>query len=340
MNSLLKIPTEDQFVGCVVGQSLGDAIGFPVEGASQASCQDYIQQVIYSEKIFEQRRGPFLFGQYSDDSQLARELLLSYLEMGDFNPQNYAEKIAALFAQNTIVGRGMATQRAAYRLIQGIPWKQAGTPPPDAGNGSAMRAGPVGLLFWNNPKGLIQTAHDQGRITHTDPRCSAGSVAIAGAVAIVLQQDFLNVQQLLQQLSTWTHPYDPIIASAFVSMENWMSLPPEEAFVRIATIGISPEYLPSSPMITPFVTTSVLWSIYSFLHTPYDYLNAISTAISAGGDVDTTAAMTGAISGARLGLNNIPTKLAERLNDQGSWGYRDLIDLAKKIYNRVIGVGK
>ena len=85
-------------------------------------------------------------------------------------------------------------------------------------------------------------------------------------------------------------------------------------------------------MITPSVTISVLWSIYSFLRHPDDYLDAVSAAISAGGDVDTTAAMTGAISGARLGLNRLPLNLAEHLNDQGDWRYDDLVDLARQAY--------
>ena len=51
-----------------------------------------------------------------------------------------------------------------------------------------MRAAPIGLFFFDKPHMLIQAAHDQGRITHRDPRCSAGAVAISGAVALVLHE--------------------------------------------------------------------------------------------------------------------------------------------------------
>jgi ADP-ribosylglycohydrolase len=43
-----------------------------------------------------------------------------------------------------------------------------------------------------------------------------------------------------------------------------------------------------------------LWSIYAFLRAPDDYLDTVCVAIAAGGDVDTTAAMAGAIGGVRL----------------------------------------
>jgi ADP-ribosylglycohydrolase len=44
----------------------------------------------------------------------------------------------------------------------------------------------------------------------------------------------------------------------------------------------------------------VLWSLYSFLRSPEDYWETVCTAIAVGGDVDTTAAMAGAVSGAYL----------------------------------------
>ena len=46
-----------------------------------------------------------------------------------------------------------------------------------------------------------------------------------------------------------------------------------------------------------------------------------------------TAAMAGAISGARLGLEAVPSHLAQRLTDQGTWGYAELVALAEKCYD-------
>ena len=57
-------------------------------------------------------------------------------------------------------------------------------------------------------------------------------------------------------------------------------------------------------------------------------MDAISLSISVGGDVDTTAAMTGALSGAYLGINALPQKLSKMINDQGEWTYSELIELA------------
>jgi len=75
--------------------------------------------------------------------------------------------------------------------------------------------------------------------------------------------------------------------------------------------GKSKEFLKDSwEGISPFVISSVLWSLYSFLKSPNNYLNSIKIAINVGGDVDTTAAMTGAVSGSFLGIDAIPSRLA------------------------------
>lgn len=327
------IPRKEQFSGCLIGQCLGDALGFPVEGYLPAICKQYVEKTLKSERAGEYGRGPFPFGQYTDDSQLSRELLQSYVASKWFDPHNYANRIAAIFTEERIVGRGRATEEAALRLARGVSWEDAGTPSPSAGNGSAMRAGPIGLLFFDNPQHLIQAAHNQGRITHQDRRCSAGAVAIAGAVALALQGKPIDTHQFLSQLSKWAQTIEQSLASCIEQLIEWVSLPPQEAVTFISRAGLAPNYSDVWQGISPFVTGSVLWSLYSFLRTPGDYWETICTAISVGGDVDTTAAMAGAISGAYLGLEAIPSHLAHRLTDQGTWGFAELVELSSKCYN-------
>ena len=81
-----------------------------------------------------------------------------------------------------------------------------------------------------------------------------------------------------------------------------------------------------------FVISSVLWSLYSFLRSPDNYMETICTAVSAGGDTDTTAAMAGAVSGAYLGLDAIPSHLTKHLTDRKTWESDRLVELAHKCY--------
>ncbi|MFP4500249.1 MAG: ADP-ribosylglycohydrolase family protein [Candidatus Hydrogenedentota bacterium] len=316
---------KERFTGCLLGQCLGDALGFIVEGEPRTTCKEYVDTCLRARRIPEGRRGPFTFGQYSDDSQLARELMQSYVDRRRFDPADYARRIAAIFAERRIVGGGGATTIAAHRLIQGMPWQEAGTPPPSAGNGTAMRAAPIGLIFFEDPTRLAQAAHDQGRITHTDPRCSAGSVIIAGVVAHVVRDGRVQRDQLLGELEELAAPHGDDFVNGLTQMAEWLALSPDEAHRPIASAGQEERAWPG---ITPFVVPSVLWSLYAFLRTPEDYWETICTAIACGGDVDTTAAMAGAMSGTCNGLSALPSAYLEYLHDRDTWHYDALVRLA------------
>jgi len=327
-----NLPTEGQFEGCLIGQCTGDALGFVVEGHSPEVCREYVEEMLGKGHPGDRRRVRYAFGQYSDDSQLARELLQSYATCGEFDLEDYARRIAAIFQEDRIVGRGRATEEAAERLARGVPWQEAGTPPPSAGNGSAMRAGPVGLLFFDDLPQLTRVAHDQGIITHRDSRCSAGAVAIAGAVALALHAEPVDPSEFTSQLAELVQEIEPSFASGVRQLPGWVSLSPVEAVKPISSFGLEPDYSDEWHGISPFVVSSVLWSLYSFLRSPKDYQETIRTAIAVGGDVDTTAAMAGAVSGAHLGLEAMPSNFAECLTDQGSWGFTELTRLARECY--------
>src|SRR5215208_450124 len=284
-----------------------------VEGKPPEICRGYIEEKLGQGEAGGNRRSPFAFGQYSDDTQLARELMQSY------------------------VARGRSTEEAARRLALGVPWDEAGTPPPSAGNGSAMRAGPIGLLYHDDPEGLIQAATDQGIITHADPRCSAGAIAIAGAVALSLRGRPVKPAPFLAYLAELVEKVESRFAAFLMRLERCLPLPPEEAVTRISEEGLESEPAHKWRGISPFVVGSVLWSLYSFLRSPEDYRETIRTAIAVGGDVDTTGAMAGTISGARLGLDAVPPNLSRCLTDRGTGGLVELTELADECYERKCG---
>lgn len=334
-------PNPDQYAGCLVGQALGDAIGFIVEGQEPTVTANFVETTVRPDRLDRARRGQFDFGQYSDDTQLARELLRGFVAWdGVFDPEDYAGRVARLFQYQQVVGRGRATEEAAERLIAGVPWAEAGTPAPAAGNGSAMRAAPVGLMFPNDPVSLVRAAHDQGRCTHADPRCSAGAVAVAGAVALALRGQGDDPRAFLDQLALWAGTYDATLADGLLRLRDWIGIPPDQAAAYIARVGVTPDHRDMWVGISPFVVPSVLWALYAYLRTPDSYLDAVCTAVAGGGDTDTTAAMAGAIAGARLGLTAIPYEPATRLTDQGQWGLDDLIRLAHDTHGLVFERGE
>ena len=285
-------------------------LGFAVEGESPEVCREYVEGTLKAGRVEEYGRAPFPFGQYSDDSQLARELLQSYAGRGRFDPRDYARRIAMIFVENRIVGRGRATEQAAWRLAAGTPWEEAGTPSPSAGNGSAMRAGPIGLLFFDDPEEMVRAAHDQGRITHRDLRCSAGAVAIAGAVSLAVRGGEVEAERFLTQLAEWAAPFEGSVVDALRQLAEWVPLPPEEAATLISgsgTPGLSDEV-----RAYRFVTTACCGACTSW--EPKD-TGEICTAIAVGGRGHDRG-LAGAISGA-TGLED--TRRWARVTRRGIW---------------------
>ena len=204
----------------------------------------------------------------------------------------------------------------------------AGTPAPYAGNGSAMRVGPLGALYAARMDLVSRLAVEQSLVTHRDPRCGAGAVAIAGATALA-STGRLDSREVLEALADSTEPLEPTMPRALTALVDWIELAPEPAASRIHGLELAASARSALDGFTPFVTTTVLWSLYAFLRSPDDYLQAVCTAIAVGGDTDTMAAMTGAMVGARLGPAALPGALLARLEDRGAWRAPDLEALAR-----------
>ncbi len=315
--------------GALLGLALGDALGFVVEAEPPEVAGAYVHNVLRAGRAGERHHPRFPFGQYSDDTQLARELLLSIAEAGRWDPAGFGGRLAALVFAGRDVGAGPATRSAALRLVLGAPWAHAGTPAPYAGNGSAMRVAPAGVLYRGDEGAWRRCATEQSRVSHHDPRCTAGSLAVAGAAVLGAARDPLDPASFLDRVAEWCAPESPAMAAAVRAVEDWLTRQPSEAARRLHQSGLDPAHTAEWHGISSYVVPSVAWSLYAFLRSPDDWWEAVCTAIEVGGDTDTMAAMAGAFAGARLGPGALPSALLERLTDQGSWGAEALAHLAE-----------
>ena len=319
--------TAEPLAGSVLGQALGDALGFVVEAQPPEVARIYVEGWLRTGRAGEWPHPQFPFGQYSDDTQFVRELLRSFQQSIGWDPSAFAARLAQLFRERRDVGAGPGTRSAALRLIMGVSWRESGTPAPYAGNGAAMRAGPLGLLL-PEPRAMCRAAREQTTITHLDPRCAAGAAAVARAVAISAAGSPIDRAAFLEDVAGCAEGEDQSVAMAIRNLGEWVSLTPAGAARHLHESGLDPAHSDQWRGISAFVTPSVLWSLYAFLRSPDDYWETICTAIGVGGDTDTMAAIAGAISGARLGVTALPADLLSRLNDRGEWDAGALVDLA------------
>ena len=320
--------TADGLAGSILGQALGDALGFVVEAQPPEIARVYVEGWLRAGRAGQWSHPLFPFGQYSDDTQLARELLRSFQDAGCWDPAAFAVRLSELFRERRDVGAGRGTRSAALRLLMGVPWHESGTPAPYAGNGAAMRAGPLGLLLAERDA-MCRAAREQSRMTHLDSRCAAGAVAVARAVGIAASAAAYEPAAFLADIAECAEVDDVSVAVAIRDLAEWITLGPDAAARHVHESGLDPAHMDRWRGISAFVTPSVLWSLYAFLRSPDDYWETICTAIAVGGDTDTIAAIAGAISGARVGVAALPQHLLGRVNDREEWGADALAELAR-----------
>lgn len=320
---LPELPTIEQFRGCLLGCALGDVVGAWAEAKPSHEARKFAETAVRNcdfGNTAEHHRG-MPFGQYTDDTQLTRELMLSLVDEGAWVPEDFADRIARIFARDGVVGYGGATQEAATKLIDGAPWDEAGTPPPRAGNGAAMRAAPIGLFFWNDVEGLVNATHEQSIITHKAPMSVAAAVAVAAATAMCLNAGKNTSgphepgwwQWLARFVSKESEDYAgdiremaDMVFKGRKGADACKSGDDDERRTVAKWVLQNDDGRWSG--VSPFARTSVLWSLYCLMAYPKDVWKAVELAVWVGGDSDTIAAMAGAMVGAHVGIDRFPEK--------------------------------
>lgn len=327
----------NRFRGCLLAQAIGDAVGFQVETLPHDICRKYAETWYSSGVADTEPRQNFALGQYSDDTQLARELAISLLDRKGWDPDEYATRICRLVLRQEMVGGSRTIRQAAGRMLESLPWTETGHPT-SVSNSGAMRAAPVGLVYWDDIETLVRVAAEQARITHSHPLARAGSVMVATAVASLLQhtepvvpRDFLTGIELAVSLGP-KGAGDLLLEVFFQTLVDAQDASTRQALDLISGLSINPE--PDKwDRISPHVLPSVGWAIHCFLRYPDEYRKAIGLAVSAGGDTDTVAAITGALSGAYLGETALTDHDLSRITDQGRWRAGDLGGLADRLWD-------
>lgn len=282
---------KSRFVGAILGAAVGDALGASYEGASGGTLRKVKDLTSAYRPI-----GGYPVGQYTDDTQLTLAIAGSLAERGALDGEDIARRFCELWRSGGIVGQGASCHEAVTKMLRGeCSWRDAGTEEGRAGNGAAMRAGPLGLWFYDNPGAIPGAAALTSSITHKDARAAAGCAAVAGAVAYLVPREGLDEAEFIGAAAGAAESLNSEFSSLIRRLPLWLKASEEEARFEIAAAGWRrPEE--RLDFITPFVVPTVLISLFHFLKSPRDFLGSIRRVIGSGGDVDTTASITGAIS--------------------------------------------
>lgn len=288
--------TQDRFTGCLVGLAIGDALGMPFEGMSAQAIRERYGQVT----DFLHTRG-LAAGQYTDDTKMMLCIAESIVDRGHVDPEDVASRFVGWFDSGDLRGIGSTCLESILNLKRGISWRESGRRGKwAAGNGTAMRIAPVGLVDCYDLDRLKENCRATSIITHNNAEAVAGAAAVAYAVARLVTGE-ADTRTLLPETAAFVG--DSEVARNLEQARSLLSAdtPTGDAVFVLGTSG--------------YVVETVASALYCFLRTPDDFMTTVASAVMGGGDTDTTAAIAGAISGAYNGVLNMPRHLVERVED-------------------------
>jgi len=244
---------------------------------------------------------------------MAVALAESLVEHKGYYPADAAKRYLA-WSQGTPHGMGGTTRKAMQALAKGKPWSESGVTfaagdETKIGNGTAMRVAPMGVAFNGDTQMemLERAASDDAFITHAHVEAVAASFAIALTVDACLR-NHLSGNRLLLTASMASRRAAPNGKPA-----TQVSLAIDRAIVMFGK-GTPPAKVIEELGRHGNAIETVATALYCAAFHCDDFEAGVQAAVRGGGDTDTRGAITGAILGARLGLEGIPKKYLDVLH--------------------------
>jgi len=292
---------------------VGDVIGAAVEAESPGYIRKTfksLDDILALNSVPELITGEWEVGRFTDDTQMTlavAEWLTSGVER---NGKSLLTTFVERYEPWRHYGSGTRLILESFRGV-GENWQALATamfPQGSYGNGSAMRAAPVGLFLHNDLTAVLKFARISSVVTHSHPLAIQGAALQATAVALATR-GVREPAQFLRLLNA---------ALAHFAELGEDTSAYQTALVRISA-GISKQVPPikMAQLLGNGIKAqeAVPMAIYCFLAAPNSFEKAVESAIFLGGDTDTIGCMTGAVSGAALGEDAIPKRWLQRVTE-------------------------
>jgi poly(ADP-ribose) glycohydrolase ARH3 len=299
------MPTLEQFQGCLLGLALGDAFGAPHEGGP---LERFLWRVIGRRRDGRRR--------WTDDTQMTIDLAESWLANKGINQDDLARRFARSYRWSR--GYGPGATKLLKRIKMGEDWRRANReiyPDGSYGNGAAMRAPLLGLVYRTESE-VLNAARLSGEITHAHPLAIEGSQLVAMATYAMATTDSLkNVIQLADSICQ-----NKLFAERLEIAKAWLGR----------------NYLPTVTEVRQSLGNGIaahescitaIYVAHRFLN--QDFQELLDYIIALRGDVDTIAAMAGAIWGTKRGSEALPKSLLGEIEDSNQISL-----LAEKLYQK------
>ena len=264
-------------LGAYLGLAVGDALGAPVEFLTR-------REIAQRGTHCEMTGGGWLKlkpGQVTDDTEMSLCLGRAWIEAGGWDARIAAEHFAGWLKHHPIdVGNTCRRGIRRYMLDGTL------TAPPsegDGGNGAAMRILPVALATYGDDALFAQAAIEQAHITHHHPLSDAATLALGRMVHALL------AGQSVGECRKY--------ASALVEAHSQF------------------RYMPYRGRASGYIVDTMQTVLHHFFATG-SFESCVVETVKQGEDADTTGAIAGMLAGALYGVEAIPHRWLDKLDDK------------------------
>lgn len=301
----------DRIEGALIGTMVGDSLGFAVDGLDTGPLHHRFPT---PESISQSKPG-----RYGAATEMTAATAESLAASPSFDPADMAARLVAEVSPARRYGLGTAS--ALDALAAGVPWNEAAAGHAGRasyGNGAAVRMAPVGCVFHDDLAELRWVAEEAAGITHSHALACEGAALQAAAVAVAASaaghgisgESFLLAIGRETSVREYRKRYE-IAASLLARDSDWNRI--------VERLGNATTAL-----------GSVVTAAYCFARSPQSFESSVSYAVFLAGNTASIAAMTGAISGAYLGVSAIPPRWRDAL-ENGKVSAARLHDLAYRL---------
>ena len=302
----------DRAKGVLVASAAGDAVGAPYEFGPPLEPE---------EKIAMYGHRSFAAGEWTDDTSQALAIARAAL-IAPLHTTEGAQAVTTQFYRwydEDRKGIGNQTRRIMSNLSERTAEnllersrRFIESEPLAAGNGSLMRTGPVALSYLVDDSNLVLAATQASELTHADQTCIEACVIWSKAIRhAILFENFDGVYLAIRELEAHRADF-------------WL-----EIFGRAE--ANEPRVFSRNGWVIEAI--QVAWSAMSRndQSDPSHLRKSIEDCVRAGMDTDTTAAIAGALLGARWGASAVPQEWASLIHGWPDYHLQDLESLAEKL---------
>jgi ADP-ribosyl-[dinitrogen reductase] hydrolase len=304
---------KDRVFGAILGEAIGDAIGHPIEDKWMGDATKEVSGLLKDN-------------QFTDDTQMfcaiGEALLDSPPHLGE---ETFMVTLGRKFEEwrkKPLGGNHRAPggncMDAVRKLGVGVSWREAGGKD-FKGNGTAMRSGIVGCVYWKNPEYAFRIGCLTSVCTHNnlEPILAAGTVAYLVAAQIAGRSFGQAVAEALVLCSKFNNPY--IVPSYPTDVELGFEYEDQNPWKLTGSFGAAFAFGGTDLQILPILQNlqgdvivvndgaavpAVAEAIF-FNRRFESFADIVLNAANFADDSDTIAAISGTIAGARLGQEQI-----------------------------------